>query len=82
MYPDVQGNERLLRYPCTQAGCCKVLLHPLWGSRNYPGTLFSLAPPADLMAMIQELKDEEDEKEEEGSVQSENISSHVTNKVG
>ncbi|KAJ3282384.1 hypothetical protein HDU76_008718, partial [Blyttiomyces sp. JEL0837] len=44
LYPDVDGAVRLLRYSTTLVGCCKVLSHPRWGSRNYPATLFTTAP--------------------------------------
>lgn len=44
LYPDVEGAVRLLRYGTAQVGCCKVLLHPQWGTRNYPATLFAKGP--------------------------------------
>lgn len=44
VYPDVCGAQRLLRYDVMNTGCCRVLLHPRWGSRVYPATLFAIAP--------------------------------------
>ncbi|KAI9356975.1 hypothetical protein DFJ73DRAFT_821665 [Zopfochytrium polystomum] len=44
LYPDVDGSSRLLRYVTQDVGCCRVLSHPKWGSRNYPATLFTTAP--------------------------------------
>ncbi|KAJ3203545.1 hypothetical protein HDU67_010140 [Dinochytrium kinnereticum] len=44
LYPDVDGAHRLLKYPTLQAGCCRVLAHPRWGTRCYPGTMFTTAP--------------------------------------
>ncbi|KAI8808860.1 hypothetical protein BJ742DRAFT_806657 [Cladochytrium replicatum] len=40
LYPDVDGGVRLMKYNTVLAGCCKILQHPLWGTKNYPGTLF------------------------------------------
>jgi len=42
-YPDVQGAHLLLRYDTVEAGCCRVLLHPRWRSKCYPGTVFTTA---------------------------------------
>ncbi|CAG8802947.1 21314_t:CDS:2, partial [Cetraspora pellucida] len=42
-YPDIQGAEQLLKYDIYNAGCCHILLHPKWGSKVYPGTLFTTA---------------------------------------
>ena len=36
------------------AGCCKVLLHPTWGSAVYPATLFTTAPLDKLLEAIAE----------------------------
>jgi hypothetical protein len=40
IYPEVAGFEQLLCYRTTAASCCKVLLHPSWGSACYPATVF------------------------------------------
>ncbi|KAI9137353.1 hypothetical protein BKA69DRAFT_1041803 [Paraphysoderma sedebokerense] len=41
IYPDVHGAEILLSYDTLSTGCCKVLIHPRWASRVYPGTVFT-----------------------------------------
>jgi hypothetical protein len=51
LYPDVEGACRLLKYKTTQVGCCSILLHPRWGTKNYPATLFAKAP----LAILQEI---------------------------
>ncbi|CAM9767233.1 unnamed protein product, partial [Chrysoparadoxa australica] len=44
VYSEVEGMQLLLRYQVLNAGGCKVLLHPKWGSAVYPATLFTTAP--------------------------------------
>jgi hypothetical protein len=44
VYSEVQGMELVLRYSSMDAGMCRVLLHPLWGSNVYPASLFTNAP--------------------------------------
>lgn len=39
------------------AGCCKVLLHPQWGSAVYPATLFTTAPVAIVVQKLNSLKE-------------------------
>ncbi|GJP30002.1 hypothetical protein CLOM_g22026 [Closterium sp. NIES-68] len=43
-YGEVEAAQTLLGYPVANAGCCKVLLHPAWGSAVYPATFFTSAP--------------------------------------
>lgn len=43
-YSEVAGFEHFLRFKTQNAGCCKVLLHPRWGSACYPATMFTTAP--------------------------------------
>jgi hypothetical protein len=43
-YSEVEGMQSMLRYKTMDAGMCKVLLHPMWGSFVYPATAFSDAP--------------------------------------
>mmetsp|Transcript_19163 Transcript_19163/g.24864 ORF Transcript_19163/g.24864 Transcript_19163/m.24864 type:complete len:172 (-) Transcript_19163:1008-1523(-) len=45
VYDEVAGMQALLKYNVSQAGPCKVLLHPRWGSSVYPATCFTTAPP-------------------------------------
>ncbi|GAQ88723.1 hypothetical protein KFL_004540080 [Klebsormidium nitens] len=44
VYSEVDALSTLLHYTCQNAGCCKVILHPKWGSSVYPATLFAKAP--------------------------------------
>lgn len=44
VYSEVEGMELLLHYRSFNAGMCKVLMHPQWGTAVYPATLFTLAP--------------------------------------
>lgn len=51
-YSEVEGLSLLLGYRTANAGCCKVILHPKWGSSVYPATLFARAPADALKAAI------------------------------
>ncbi|KAI8620965.1 hypothetical protein BC830DRAFT_380064 [Chytriomyces sp. MP71] len=51
LYPDVDGSSILLKYPTHLVGCCRIVSHPVWGTRNYPATLFTTCPP-ELLASI------------------------------
>jgi len=44
VYSEVDGMEILLNYRAYNAGFCKVLTHPRWGSAVYPATIFCYAP--------------------------------------
>ncbi|CAN0431337.1 unnamed protein product [Laminaria digitata] len=44
VYSEVEGLQLLLQYQVMNAGSCKVLLHPQWGSAVYPASLFCTAP--------------------------------------
>ncbi|KAJ2961505.1 hypothetical protein NQZ79_g3288 [Umbelopsis isabellina] len=55
-YPDVQGTQALLKYDIQNTGCCHVLLHPAWGSKIYPSTLFTTAPADILIKVIEEIQ--------------------------
>lgn len=44
----VASMQALLKYEISQAGPCKVLIHPTWGSAVYPATCFTSAP-ADIL---------------------------------
>ncbi|KXS21432.1 hypothetical protein M427DRAFT_27804 [Gonapodya prolifera JEL478] len=43
-FPDVHVLSRLLGYDTVQVGCCGCLVHPRWGARCYPATMFTTAP--------------------------------------
>jgi hypothetical protein len=44
VYSEVDGMEVLLRYKSHNAGFCKVLTHPEFGTAVYPATCFCIAP--------------------------------------
>jgi len=44
VFSEVQCAELLLGYQVMNAGCCKIILHPQWGSAVYPATIFTNAP--------------------------------------
>ena len=44
VYGEVDALVTLLHYTTANAGCCKVLLHPRWGSAVYPASLLTKAP--------------------------------------
>ena len=52
-YPEVDAIETLLRYRTDIAGACRVLMHPAWGGRVYPATLFATAPLDALEAALE-----------------------------
>ncbi|KAF9357077.1 hypothetical protein BGX26_004286 [Mortierella sp. AD094] len=58
VYPDVEGCQLLLKYDFQNAGCCKVLLHPNWGSKIYPATFFTTAPLDALLKVIAQVEQE------------------------
>ena len=45
VYSEVDGAQQLLGYGVHNAGCCKILLHPKWGSSVYHASIFTTAPP-------------------------------------
>jgi hypothetical protein len=57
-YNEVAGFEHLLRYRTQNAGCCKILLHPRWGSSCYPATLFTTAPVEAFVEALQMLEEQ------------------------
>ncbi|KAF9425642.1 hypothetical protein BGZ94_007357 [Podila epigama] len=58
VYPDVDGCQVLLKYDFQNAGCCKILLHPVWGSKIYPATFFTTAPADIFEAVVQQVEQE------------------------
>ena len=44
VYSEVDGMECCLGYRAYNAGFCKILVHPVWGSSVYPATMFAYAP--------------------------------------
>lgn len=45
IYGEVDALVTLLNYQTTNSGCCKVVLHPTWGSAVYPASLFTKVGP-------------------------------------
>mmetsp|Transcript_20 Transcript_20/g.38 ORF Transcript_20/g.38 Transcript_20/m.38 type:complete len:264 (+) Transcript_20:3-794(+) len=56
-YNEVEGMQLLLRYRHSQVGMCKVILHPRWGQRIYPASMFSMAPLDEIKKAIKEVED-------------------------
>lgn len=54
VYSEVDGMEILLNYRAYNAGFCKVLTHPKWGSAVYPATIFCYAPRDQVIQLIKE----------------------------
>lgn len=44
VFSEVDCFASMLRYPVAEAGGCRIVLHPAWGSRFYPATMFTTAP--------------------------------------
>eukprot|EP00525_Craspedostauros_australis_P007590 CAMPEP_0198135612 /NCGR_PEP_ID=MMETSP1442-20131203/60679_1 /TAXON_ID= /ORGANISM="Craspedostauros australis, Strain CCMP3328" /LENGTH=187 /DNA_ID=CAMNT_0043796785 /DNA_START=62 /DNA_END=625 /DNA_ORIENTATION=+ len=55
VYSEVDGMECLLNYRSYNAGFCKILMHPKWGSAVYPATIFVYAPRDPVMRFAQQL---------------------------
>jgi len=47
--------ECLLNYKAYNAGFCKILTHPKWGSAVYPATIFTHAPVDVVKSLIESL---------------------------
>jgi hypothetical protein len=54
-YSEVDGLQVLLRFRTNQAGACKVVAHPEWGSSLYPATFFTTAAPENVRAALAEV---------------------------
>ena len=54
VYGEVQALVTLLGYSTQNAGCCTVLLHPVWGSSVYPASFFAKAPVEVVARVINE----------------------------
>mmetsp|Transcript_16586 Transcript_16586/g.21518 ORF Transcript_16586/g.21518 Transcript_16586/m.21518 type:complete len:180 (+) Transcript_16586:89-628(+) len=60
VYSEVEGMQLLLRYGVLNAGMCRVLLHPVWGSSVYPATMFTTAPYEVVSKILEEFYPEEE----------------------
>ena len=56
VYSEVDGMEVLLGYRAYNAGFCKILMHPKWGSSVYPATVFAHAPYETVKLILDEYK--------------------------
>jgi hypothetical protein len=54
VYSEVDGMECCLGYKAHNAGFCKILTHPTWGSAVYPATIFCHAPSAVVIQLLKE----------------------------
>ena len=54
VYSEVDGMECLLNYKSYNAGFCKILTHPKWGSSVYPATIFAHAPRKVVIQLLNE----------------------------
>jgi hypothetical protein len=54
VYSEVDGMECCLGYRAYNAGFCKILTHPVWGSAVYPATMFAYAPRVLILTMVEE----------------------------
>lgn len=52
VYSEVDGMGCLLNYRAYNAGFCKILTHPRWGSAVYPATIFCHAPRDTIIKML------------------------------
>mmetsp|Transcript_6279 Transcript_6279/g.12110 ORF Transcript_6279/g.12110 Transcript_6279/m.12110 type:complete len:171 (+) Transcript_6279:139-651(+) len=55
VYSEVNAMSLLLGFRTSNAGCCKVLLHPQWGSSVYPASFFTYAPLDVLQTTLEEV---------------------------
>jgi hypothetical protein len=67
IYSEVDAAQMLLRYRIQQAGSCSIILHPSWGSRSYPATLFTIAPLHIVNKVIQRVTAELQQKSHDHS---------------
>lgn len=58
VYSEVDALSTLLSFTCQNAGCCKVILHPKWGSSVYPATFFAKAPLESVLDAIKKVDEQ------------------------
>jgi hypothetical protein len=56
VYSEVDGMECCLNYKSFNAGFCKVLTHPRWGTAVYPATIFAWAPRHLVIQLLQQFQ--------------------------
>ena len=52
VYGEVDALVTLLNYEYTNVGCCKIVMHPKWGSSVYPASLFAIAPEEEVRSAL------------------------------
>ena len=52
VYSEVDGMECCLGYKAHNAGFCKILTHPSWGSAVYPASVFCFAPRSVVLEIV------------------------------
>jgi len=52
VYDEVASLAVLRGFKVSNAGCCKVVLHPKWGSFIYPASFFTTAPESEIKKAI------------------------------
>ena len=52
VFSEVDCAQQLLGYSVQNCGCCKVLLHPKWGSAVYPASVFTNAPVDEVKSLL------------------------------
>lgn len=55
VYSEVDGMTCCLQYKCYNAGYCKILIHPEYGSSVYPATIFTYAPRSYIISLFQSI---------------------------
>ena len=53
VYSEVDSMQVLLNYRAYNAGFCKILVHPKWGSSVYPATMFVRAKREDVVQLLE-----------------------------
>jgi hypothetical protein len=62
VYSEVDALSTLLSFTCQNAGCCKVILHPKWGSSVYPATFFAKAPLESVLDAIRKVDEQSSQR--------------------
>ncbi len=53
-YSEAAGSRELLGYELAETSCCHLVIHPQFGSRCYPVTIFSNAPEGVVRALMEQ----------------------------
>jgi len=55
VYSEVHGLSKIRGFPTANAGGCRIALHPEWGDKMYPATIFTIAPVDVVKAEVEKL---------------------------